>query len=133
MFVNGLGAVATGVTLVVVLVAKFTSGAWVSVLLIAGMMSAMLWVRRHYAQVARRNADFRAAANRKSWAADRHRADSIVVDDFAARDAVRADAFAGNSRRARGRGGRNQRIAGQLEAAGRGAGGEGRRNAARLW
>ena len=43
---------ATGVTLVVVLVAKFTSGAWVSVLLIAGMMSTMMWVRRHYDQVA---------------------------------------------------------------------------------
>jgi amino acid transporter len=53
MLVNGLGAVATGVTLVVVLVAKFTSGAWVSVLLIAGMMSAMLWVRRHYDSVAK--------------------------------------------------------------------------------
>ncbi len=52
MLINGLGAVATGVTLVVVLVAKFTSGAWISVLLIAGMMSAMLWVRRHYDQVA---------------------------------------------------------------------------------
>ncbi len=50
--VNGLGGVATGVTLVVVLVAKFTSGAWVSVLLIAGMMSTMLWVRRHYSAVA---------------------------------------------------------------------------------
>ncbi len=46
MIVNGLGAMATGVTLVVVLVAKFTSGAWVSVLLIAGMMSTMLWVRQ---------------------------------------------------------------------------------------
>ena len=53
MLVNGLGAVATGVTLVVVLVAKFTSGAWVSVLLIAGMMSTMMWVRRHYDQVAK--------------------------------------------------------------------------------
>ena len=52
MLVNGLGAVATGVTLVVVLVAKFTSGAWVSVLLIAGMMATMMWVRRHYDQVA---------------------------------------------------------------------------------
>jgi amino acid transporter len=51
MVVNGLGAVATGVTLVVVLVAKFTSGAWVSVLLIAGMMSAMMWVHRHYDEV----------------------------------------------------------------------------------
>jgi len=52
MFVNGLGGVATGITLVVVLVAKFTSGAWVSVLLIAGIMSTMLWVRRHYDGVA---------------------------------------------------------------------------------
>jgi amino acid transporter len=50
--VNGLGAVATGMTLLVVLVAKFTAGAWVSVLLIAAIMSAMLWVRRHYADVA---------------------------------------------------------------------------------
>jgi amino acid transporter len=53
MLINGLGGVATGVTLVVVLIAKFTSGAWVSVLLIAGMMSTMLWVRRHYDQVAK--------------------------------------------------------------------------------
>jgi amino acid transporter len=51
MLVNGLGAVATGVTLVVVLVAKFTSGAWVSALLIAAMMSTMMWVRRHYSEV----------------------------------------------------------------------------------
>jgi amino acid transporter len=51
MLINGLGGVATGITLVVVLVAKFTSGAWVSVLLIAGMMSAMMWVHRHYDQV----------------------------------------------------------------------------------
>ncbi len=52
MLINGLGAMATGVTLVVVLVAKFTSGAWVSVLLIAGMMSTMMWVHRHYDEVA---------------------------------------------------------------------------------
>jgi hypothetical protein len=51
MFINGLGGVATGATLVVVLIAKFTSGAWVSVLLIAGMMSTMMWVRGHYDQV----------------------------------------------------------------------------------
>jgi amino acid transporter len=51
MFVNGLGGVATGLTLLVVLVAKFTSGAWVSVLLIAGMMAAMMWVHHHYEEV----------------------------------------------------------------------------------
>ena len=52
MVVNGLGAVATGITLVVVLVAKFTSGAWVSALLIAALVSSMLWVRSHYRAVA---------------------------------------------------------------------------------
>jgi amino acid transporter len=51
--INGLGAIATGVTLAVVLVAKFTSGAWVSALLIAALMATMLWVRRHYEQVGR--------------------------------------------------------------------------------
>ena len=51
--VNGLGAVATGITLLVVLVAKFTSGAWVSALLIAGLVALMLWVRNHYREVAR--------------------------------------------------------------------------------
>jgi hypothetical protein len=52
MLVNGLGAAATGITLLVVLVAKFTSGAWVSTLLIAGMMILMLRVRHHYDEVA---------------------------------------------------------------------------------
>ena len=53
MLVNGLGAVATCVTLLVVLVAKFTAGAWISALLIAGMMATMLWVHRHYVLVAK--------------------------------------------------------------------------------
>ena len=50
--VNGLGAVATGTTLLVVLVAKFTQGAWVSTLLIVTMLWTMLSVRRHYTRVA---------------------------------------------------------------------------------
>ena len=53
MLLNGLGAVATGVTLVVVLVAKFVEGAWISVLLIGGIMFTMIWVRRHYDEVAK--------------------------------------------------------------------------------
>jgi amino acid transporter len=48
MIVNGAGALATGITLLVVLSAKFTAGAWVSALLIAGMVTFMLWVRRNY-------------------------------------------------------------------------------------
>jgi len=50
--VNGVGAAATGATLLVVLVAKFTEGAWVSTLLIVTMLWAMLRVRRHYDRVA---------------------------------------------------------------------------------
>lgn len=48
MFINGLGAVATGVTLVIVLVAKFAQGAWVMTLLVPGLLAVFGGVRRHY-------------------------------------------------------------------------------------
>src|SRR5271170_3038246 len=51
-FVNGLGALATGITLIVVLVAKFTAGAWMSALIIVGLVGVMMWVRHHYNAVA---------------------------------------------------------------------------------
>jgi len=51
MFVNGLGAAATAVTVVVVMVAKFTSGAWVTALLIPAIVALMLAIHRHYAHV----------------------------------------------------------------------------------
>jgi amino acid transporter len=50
--VNGVGAVGTAVALVVILVAKFTDGAWVTVGLVAGLVLSFLWVRRHYRCVA---------------------------------------------------------------------------------
>jgi hypothetical protein len=53
MYVNGLGAVATGLTTVVVLVAKFAEGAWITALLIAVMIVFMRAVHRHYVHVAR--------------------------------------------------------------------------------
>ena len=53
MFVNGLGAVATGITTLVVLVAKFAEGAWITALLIGLMILLMRAVNRHYVQVAR--------------------------------------------------------------------------------
>ena len=52
MFVNGLGAAATGATTAVVLVAKFVDGAWITVLLIPSLILMMRSVRRHYSQVA---------------------------------------------------------------------------------
>ncbi|MBC8134683.1 MAG: APC family permease, partial [Fibrella sp.] len=48
MFINGLGAVATGIALIVILVAKFTEGAWVTVLLIPGIVFLFMRVRAHY-------------------------------------------------------------------------------------
>jgi amino acid transporter len=53
MFVNGVGALATGITLMVVLVAKFTAGAWITAILVPGLMIAMTLVKSHYDGVAR--------------------------------------------------------------------------------
>jgi amino acid transporter len=53
MLVNGLGAFVTGITTIVVLVAKFTQGAWISALIIALLLFGMMWVQRHYEAVAR--------------------------------------------------------------------------------
>ncbi|HEV2438999.1 MAG TPA: APC family permease [bacterium] len=52
MFVNGLGAAATAVTVVVVMVAKFAAGAWVTVLLIPAIVALMVGIHRHYRRVA---------------------------------------------------------------------------------
>ena len=52
MLVNGLGAFVTGLTVLVVLVAKFAEGAWITVLLIPVLLLAMVMVRRHYDHVA---------------------------------------------------------------------------------
>jgi amino acid transporter len=51
IFLNGLGAVATGVTVLVVLVAKFVEGAWITALLVAAMILFMRGVRHHYNRV----------------------------------------------------------------------------------
>ena len=51
MFLNGLGAFATGITTLVVLVAKFVEGAWITALLVALMIVLMRAVRHHYDRV----------------------------------------------------------------------------------
>lgn len=52
IFINGLGAAVTGVTVMVVILAKFTEGAWVTVVLIPALLVLMYGVRRHYDRVA---------------------------------------------------------------------------------
>jgi hypothetical protein len=49
--INAVGATATSVVLVVVLVSKFTSGAWVSALVIPGIVMAFKAIDRHYRSV----------------------------------------------------------------------------------
>ncbi len=57
LIVNGLGALATGVTVVVVTVSKFAEGAWVTTLLIPAIIILMLSVKRHYERVGRETAN----------------------------------------------------------------------------
>ncbi len=46
--INAVGAIVTGAALAVILVAKFVEGAWVTVLLIPGMLYVFYKVKRHY-------------------------------------------------------------------------------------
>jgi amino acid transporter len=48
VFVNGLGGFLTGITVLVVLVAKFTKGAWITVIFIPMLILLFRAVRRHY-------------------------------------------------------------------------------------
>ena len=51
MFVNGIGAVATGLTTVIVLASKFRAGAWVTALLVPTLIILMHSVKKHYTRV----------------------------------------------------------------------------------
>jgi amino acid transporter len=52
MLVNGLGALATAITTAVVLVAKFTDGAWITIVLIPALILMMHGIKHHYDRVA---------------------------------------------------------------------------------
>jgi hypothetical protein len=52
LVVNAVGAAATGITLVIVLIAKLTEGAWISVLIVVAMYVVLVRVRGHYDQIA---------------------------------------------------------------------------------
>jgi hypothetical protein len=56
MLINGLGALATGVTVLIVATAKFTEGAWVVVFLVPALVTLMAGVHRHYERVTRETA-----------------------------------------------------------------------------
>jgi amino acid transporter len=51
MLINGLGAVTTGIVLVISAVTKFTDGAWIVLALIPLLIGMFLAIHRHYARV----------------------------------------------------------------------------------
>lgn len=57
MIVNGTGAVATGITTIVVLASKFTAGAWLTAILIPFLILIMYSVKTHYTRVRREMSD----------------------------------------------------------------------------
>jgi hypothetical protein len=61
MLINCVGALATGLTACVVIVAKFTEGAWITVLAIPGLMLLMSAVHRHYQTMIRETASHEPA------------------------------------------------------------------------
>jgi hypothetical protein len=54
MGINALGAVSTGAALVVILIAKFAAGAWITVLAVASLLVLFKLTKRHYLKVARK-------------------------------------------------------------------------------
>jgi amino acid transporter len=53
MYINGAGAFATAITTTVVIVSKFTEGAWVTLLLIPTIVATMYAIHKHYQRVER--------------------------------------------------------------------------------
>ncbi|WP_424952879.1 APC family permease [Deinococcus sp.] len=53
LFMNALGAAATGLTLLVILVSKFADGAWATLILIPALLLMFTLTRRHYDSVRR--------------------------------------------------------------------------------
>ena len=57
LWINGIGAVATGATLLVVVVSKFDEGAWLAVIVVPLLVMLFSRINRHYQSVAAQVAD----------------------------------------------------------------------------
>ena len=53
LVINGIGAIATGIALIIIIVAKFIDGAWVTLIIVPGLMILFQRIRRHYRWIAR--------------------------------------------------------------------------------
>lgn len=61
MFINGIGALATGITLGIILFSKFSEGAWITALLLPSLIALMSAIHRHYESIGRETALHRPA------------------------------------------------------------------------
>ncbi|MGH3441493.1 MAG: APC family permease [Nitriliruptorales bacterium] len=52
LWINGVGATCTALVLAIIVVSKFTTGAWIPVVVIPALVALFLGVRRHYDRVA---------------------------------------------------------------------------------
>ncbi|HJU27348.1 MAG TPA: amino acid permease, partial [Rhodanobacteraceae bacterium] len=64
--VNALGAIVTGLALVIIVVAKFIEGAWVVVIAAPAVIFVLMRLHRYYADVRQRTAEFEALDARDS-------------------------------------------------------------------
>jgi amino acid transporter len=74
MVLNGVGASATGLVAVIVIVTKFTEGAWLVIVAIPTLVLLFYGIRRHYRKTARR-----LAARASAVAAVRHATNTVVL------------------------------------------------------
>ena len=116
LWVNAVGAIATGVALAVILAAKFTEGAWITVLAIPALLTLFKLVNRHYRRLEEQTSARRAAGPGAQPAAGGARADQGVGPADGQGAALRDVALDGRALRApdeperrRGRRGRRTR------------------------
>ena len=74
--INGFGTVVTGITLVVIVIVKFLSGAWVTLVCIIGLVYMMRKIRKHYVTVAE---DLRIESTQKAKEVIRNVASGKVI------------------------------------------------------
>ncbi|HJZ67685.1 MAG TPA: APC family permease [Blastocatellia bacterium] len=53
LVVNGVGAMATGIALVIIIIAKFVEGAWITLIIVPGLMVLFFKISAHYKLIAR--------------------------------------------------------------------------------
>lgn len=94
-FINTIGLVATGAVLIIVVVTKFTHGAWITLLAIAGLFVMMRGIRKHYDRVSE---ELALTADDEAVRALPSRVHAIVLVSKVHKPTLRALAYARASR-----------------------------------